>query len=295
MALLGSSEARKILNDEGDTNYINYQERFRELKNELDKLDEKKWHCNLYWSWLYTLKPLLEELPEGYPHFMRTSQWQRRQLNTALASWTELRHDTNLYAKMSGWPAGLIRWPESSPPPGYVEPVPQFYGRLLALTRMTRNGLSDLDVLSEDTASRLKAFEDVLERLITMSIKELAYQKLTEEEYAYIKDFSSHLGPTISGVPPGDRKTQLIVDIHTGPEGLVVQEAVGSLDMIYVACSAPDGSVYLAVGPLLSYYEFKQPMNNRLSDEQWHELLDSPQRPERPKWYIPLIHQRENN
>jgi hypothetical protein len=294
MALLGSSEARRILTDEGDTNYLDYGERFRELKNGIDKLDQKSWNCNLYWSWLYSLKPLLNELPIGYPNFMRTSAWQKRSLNTALASWTELRHDTNLYAKMGGWPAGEILWPKSQPPPpGYVEPVPQFYGRLLALTQMTMRGLSDFQVISTNAANRLKALEGVLERLIAISIKELSNQKLTEEEYAYIKDFSTQLAPTISGVPPTDLTEYLVAGIHTfGPEGLVVEEGIGGFDRIYVVCSAPDGSIYIAVGPVFSYYEFKHPMVDRLNKEKWQYLLSSerPNKPERPRWYIPLMH-----
>jgi hypothetical protein len=62
-----------------------------------------------------------------------------------------------------------------------------------------------------------------------------------------------------------------------------------------VACPAPDGSIYLAVGPLFSYYEFKQPMNNRLTDEQWQKMLDSPKKPGRPKWYVPLMNQSPAN
>jgi hypothetical protein len=299
MALLGSSEARQILIDEGDTGYVNYWDRWGELKSELDKLNQNNWNCNLYWSWLYTLKPLLGEFPVGYPNFMRTSAWQKRQLNTALASWTELRHDTDLYAKMSGWPLGMMRWSESlPPPPGYVEPVPQFYGRLLALTQMTKRGLTGLEVLSADATKRLEALEDVLERLITMSVKELSNQKLTEEEYTYIKEFSSKIGLTISKIPPTDTTTKLVVDVHTyGPERLVVQEAIGEIDRIVVACSAPDGSIYLTVGPVFSYYEFKHRMINRLSDEIWEYLLrdssnkrDRPKKPERPQWYVPLMH-----
>jgi len=59
---------------------------------------------------------------------MRTQAWEEEQLNAALASWTELRHDTILYAKQSYTPVET-----SLPPsvPGYVEPVPEFYGRLL--------------------------------------------------------------------------------------------------------------------------------------------------------------------
>ena len=78
--------------------------------------------------------------------------------------------------------------------------------------------------------------------------------------------------------------------MHTYPlEAQVVEEAVGKVDLIFVACPMPDGKAFLAVGPVLSYYEFKHPINDRLTDEAWRELLDSPERPERPGWYIPLI------
>ena len=156
---------------------------------------------------------------------------------------------------------------------------------------MTMRGLSSFDVLPEDAAKRLKALEDILERLIEISVKELANQKLTEEEYAFIKDFSTQLTPTIYGIPPDDQTATLVADVHTfGPEGLVLQEAVGGFDRIVVAFSAPDGSIYLAVGSVLSYYEFKQSMRNRLTDELWERILTSPRKPERPKWFVPLTH-----
>jgi heme oxygenase len=40
---------------------------------------------------------------------------------------------------------------------------------------------------------------------------------------------------------------------------------------------------------VLSYYEFKQPMNDRLTDEAWRDLLAWPEKPARPGWYRPLL------
>jgi len=299
MAMIGSPDAEQILINEGDTNYEGYWTRFGELKSEFDQLSQTDWNRNIYWSWLYTLKPLLSRLPEGYPNFMRTSAWQKRQLHVALASWTELRHDTNLYAKMSGWPAGFKIPVKSLPPTGYVEPVPVFWGRLLALTRMTIRGLTDLEALSPEGMKRLNALEDVLSRLVTIATKELENQMLSEDEYTFIKDFAASLEPITSGIPPTYLETTLVADVHTnGLEGLIVEEAVGKLDLIVVACSAPDGSIYLAVGPLLSHYEFKHPISDRLSDESWQFLLYSPyklKKPDRPKWYVPLMRLSDNS
>ena len=59
---------------------------------------------------------------------MQSPAWVDKQLNTVLGSWSELKHDTILYAKqayaeLGGGPPP----PPPLPPKGYVEPVPEFY------------------------------------------------------------------------------------------------------------------------------------------------------------------------
>lgn len=303
MAILGSTRARTILVDQGDTYYVDYWPRFNELKVRFDAFDVSDWNRNLYWSWLYALRALIDEFPEGYPNFMRTQAWDKKELNAALASWTQLRHDTILYAKQSYTPP-----PTSIPPTvtGYVEPVPEFYGRLLALTRMTRKGLTNLDALSAQATERLLNFEEILARLIEIANKELTNQILSEEDYRYIMGFGKTLEGAVIGVEETGVKTTLVADVHTySYEKLVVEEAVGYVELLIVACYIPNnsspppptpptspatgsvnGSIFLAAGPVLSYYEFKHSMSDRLTDEAWRQLLDSPDRPSRPTWWF---------
>ena len=81
-----------------------------------------------------------------------------------------------------------------------------------------------------------------------------------------------------------------MADVHTHTaEGNVLEEGVGYVDLIIVACPAPNGSIFLAAGPVLSYYEFKHPMSDRLTDEAWRTLLASPAKPARPTWFAGLI------
>ena len=287
MAILGSERAIEILLEEGDTDYVDYDVRFQELQDEFDQFDVHDWNRNLYWGWLYSLGALLQRFPEGYPSFMLTEAWESKELNAALASWTELRHDTILYAKQSYTP-GETSIPEI--PPGYVEPVPEFYGRLLALTSMTRDGLNALEVLSEQADQRLRNLEDILQRVIAIANKELTNEALSATDEAFIRGVGETLEGAVLGVDETGVKTSLVADVHThGVEGLVVEEGVGHVDIIVVACPTPAGGIFLAAGPVFSYYEFKHPMDDRLTDEAWRELLDSSQTPDRPPWFAPLV------
>ncbi|MFH1550867.1 MAG: DUF3160 domain-containing protein, partial [Planctomycetota bacterium] len=285
MALLGSERARAILDSEGDTNYDRYDETMKKLADEFSKFKEKDWNRNLYWSWLYSLKTLLEPAGKGTQAFMQTDAWTDKQLNAALASWAELRHDTILYAKQS-----YTQVPTSAPPPakpvvGYVEPVPEFYARLLAMTRMTRRGLSDMNALDEKATKRLVSLESILKQLLDISVKELENKALTQEEYSFIRNFGKRLESVITGVSEAGEKTTMIADVHTDMNtGHCLEEGVGYVKMIVAAYRLPDGRILMGAGPVLSCYEFKQPMKERLTDEKWREMLKTDKAPEQPDW-----------
>ena len=288
MAVLGSHTALTTLIDEGDTDYFNFWLRFGQLKSEFDDLASEDWHVNLYWGWLYALKALLPALPEGYPNFMRTDSWQRHQLHSALASWSQLRHDTILYAKQSNGSGAGGRPREV--PPGYIEPQAEFLTRLLELNRMTQAGLLDLNVLSPQANQRLSSLDELLVTTLDITRKQLTNQPLSEEDKGFIKGLPDRLDRAVVGVAGAGLKTTMVADVHThGIEKTVVEEATGKVDLIVVACPAPDGSVFLAAGPVLSYYEFKHPMSDRLTDEAWRDMLDSDSTPERPAWYKRLM------
>jgi hypothetical protein len=291
MAILGSGVAEEILVEEGDTNYVNYWSQLNELKDKFNAFDVNDWNRNLYWSWLYSLRSLLGGFKEGYPNFVRTDAWEKKELNAALASWTELRHDTILYAKQSYTPPGKGGIPPVPNATGYVEPVPEFYRRLLTLTNMTQQGLNALNALSPQAEVRLINFKNILSRLAQIADKELMNQELPSSDYEYIGNFAKTLEQAITGVSKTGIRTLLVADVHTHCfEQKVVEEGVGYVDLIIVACQLPNGSIILTAGPVMSHYEFKWPMNDRLTDEAWEDLLNSANKPNRPTWIQPLIH-----
>jgi hypothetical protein len=282
MAVLGSTRARALLDKYDDTNYVNYDIQFSKMEAMFNNMTVEEWNRNLYWSWLYALKPLLMSYGEGYPSFMRTEAWGDKQLAAALASWTELRHDTILYAKQSY--TGILGIPIYEPIMGYVEPVPEFYARLLDLTEMTREGLSNLNVLDESSEMRLTWLEDVLGRLIEISERELAGELLTPHDYEFIQGFQEQIEGMTMGLNYEEIRSTLVADVHTEPNTeMTLEEGTGKLRLLIAAVKHPTGEVVLAAGPVMTYYEFKQPMSDRLTDEAWREMLkENP--PDDPEW-----------
>ncbi len=298
MAVLGSHRALQILENEGDTDYrglnTSYMKKLSELRGEFSGLNETEWNRNLYFSWIYTLKSLIKghENYAGYPVFMQTKAWDDKELNTALGSWAELRHDTILYAKQSYTPHynGIPYEPPEKPVVGYVEPVPEFYARMLALTEMTERGLKALNALSDAEESRLKNLEDALQRLLDISKKELENQELSDDDYKYIRNFSENIESTVLGVNDRGTDTRMVADVHTDQNtNQVLEEGVGYVNLILVAYKVPDGRIIIGAGPVFSYYEFKQPMDDRLTDEEWRAMLDTRNVPGQAEWLEELV------
>ncbi|MBN1180573.1 MAG: DUF3160 domain-containing protein [Anaerolineae bacterium] len=288
-AVLGSDRALALLTQVGDTDYGGYDTQMAALRAEFAALPQEQWTSNLYWNWLYTLDPLLEEDRAGYPFFMQTQAWADKDLHTWLGSWTELRHDTILYAKQSYTILATSIMPETEEPRGYVEPQPAVYARLAALTAQMEAGLGDRGLLSEEMARKLQQMEELLLALKTMSEQELRGEALTESDYAIIRavgstledltTFSTETEEEITS--EADDRMALIADVHTDTNTeQVLEEGVGDAFPIYVVVLI-DGEQVVTVGGVFSYYEFKHPMSDRLTDEDWQAM--SP-RPDRPDW-----------
>ena len=302
-AALGSDRAQRILEDDGDTDYDGYDERMEAAQHQLSSLDESTWVSNLYWGWLNGLMPLLDVPGEGFPYFMRTEAWVDKSINTWLGSWTELRHDTLLYTKPTyGEP--LSRSPE---PYGYVEPNPWAYARMAALSTQMRSGLSSRGLLRDSTNERLQVLISLLLDLKSLSEKELRGEPLTDAEFRRLRFIDKDL-KFISEVEGGfdpetdwpaygatDDGIAVVADVHTVPGAMqVLEEGVGDVFEVYVILPimreppAPEGleEQIVVFGGVLSYYEFKQPMADRLTDETWRAMDP---RPPLPEWTSSFI------
>ena len=290
MAALGSDRAWELLDDQ--KHYYQYIEQMESLWGTVGNMTASEWTHNLYYLWLYSLLPLLNDPGDGYPMFMQSDVWVDKQLMTSLGSWTELRHDTILYAKQSYTVPPPTATPPEEPVYGYVEPVPRLYARLAALCDMMIEGLSNRNITSERIFTRLVYLRDYLLLIKTISEKELQGQSLTEQEVKLIEGSGKKL-ETISSITDfedltstADEKISIVADVHTYPhpsQPVVLEEAVGNPMIIYVAVEI-EGRIVLTRGGIFSYYEFTQPLEDRLTDEAWQEMLASGNAPSMPLW-----------
>ena len=102
-------------------------------------------------------------------------------INTALASWTQLRHDVILYGKQTYVPTGI------SFDPGYVEPVPNFYRRLSDLCDQTKEALGQYNLLPALYEDRLDNLSEQSSQFEGYARKILTGQSLTPNEQGDIQ------------------------------------------------------------------------------------------------------------
>lgn len=284
-AAMGSEQALKILEAQGATSYPGYLDNMAALREEVQSSTDEQWNASLYSSWLYTLKPLLDQKGEGYPQFMRTDLWAEKDLETFAGSFTELKHDTVLYAKQMMAEMGGGPIPEVDDR-GYVEPEPEVFSRLAVLSEKTATGLKEFHMLSENDEANLMLLSSLAKQLMVISEKELVNETLTDEEYELIRSFGGNLEhfwlETIKDEAAKyddvnlNRTEQfpaaLVVDIATDPNGVCLEVATGNPNTIYVACMV-DGQVKICSGSVFNWYQFEQPISERMTDAEWRQLI----------------------
>ncbi|MHB0981443.1 MAG: DUF3160 domain-containing protein [Thermoleophilia bacterium] len=291
MAVLGSDQAYELLTTTyGQQEFDKYVDQLMKVKAQFDTRSPTFWPDTIYTGWLDGLRLAMAFPPNGAPDLMKTKVWARKSLNGALGSWTELRHDTILYAKQSVAAEGDGgQEPETV---GYVEPYPDFYAHMGTLAAATRDGLAAYGLLDENMKSKLDTMVQLCTDLERVARKELAGEALDEKDAQAIRWFGNTLetlelfhdeeGRTVS---PPDEKSPVVADVHTdlisGQKAL--EEGTGYPKLLYAVLEV-DGKLQVFMGASYEYYEFTVPIANRMTDEEWQAVLDAGTQPPRPVW-----------
>ena len=306
MASMGVVSAERILLDElkEAQQWDGFVPALSRMKQRMREID---WQQTISNRWMDALKTL-HDTNGGYPFFMLTPEWQKKDLNAALASWAELKHDAILYAKQ---PFGAECGGGGPPEPvvtGYVEPNVKFWRKAINLLNATADVLERHHLTTEKGKRATERLREEAQFLLRVSEEELAGKKLAEDDYDAIK----HIGATFENisldlvrdeeqflmgwndVEGTDRKVALIADVYTAnslnnPEKCVMYVAVGLADEIYCIVEV-DGYLWLMRGAVLSYRETRRGLDIlRLTDEEWQKNLETYPDEGRPTWMQDII------
>ncbi len=272
MAAFGSKEALKYL-EQDIKKYPGYMESLNNMTDYVSNLSSSFWRATLYNGWLYTIKAELSPFNSSYPTYMNTTAWLDKSLNTALASWSQLRHDTILYAKQPY--AAKTSVPPQPPDPGYVEPVPKVYHHLSILINNTENGLAKLGLLDNLMAEKLSLFYNISSNLLDISLKELNRMDISDKDRVFIKGYPYLVKQVLNFGKDELSDPRIIADVFTDPNtNSVLEVGTGYFDTIIVIYKGIDDKLYVSIGLVMSYHEFTWPTQNRLTDQGWRQILE---------------------
>ncbi len=280
MGVLGSKTAEDLQKNVYQPQKVwpEYTTYYEQWKETAEALTPEYWGTNLYTGWLWTLQEAFKEYPagSGMPFFMKNDAWSKKSLNTAIGSYTELKHDTVLYGKQAMAEAGgPVEYAKSH----YVEPKVELYGKLYYLTNYTVSALKERGMLNEDILAGAEDYKELLQLLISCSTKELANEPLSDEENKELLRYGGTLeriaGSFLNGItdaqedyPNIEISDMLVTDIATG-DAKYLSLGTGYFDDIYVVAPIL-GKLYLCRGSVYSSYEFTS--SKRLTDEEWWAL-----------------------
>ena len=308
MAVMGLPGAERILIDE-----LKEAQKWADFPKALTTARKKAattpWDACVANQWMYTLQSL-GDTARSLPYFMQSPQWQKKNLNTALASWAELKHDAILYAKQPMLAECGDGGPEPPVVKGYVEPNVKFWEKAIALVTRMDKVLTTYNLQTEKAKAVYERIKEMAEFCRDISKKELNGGKITDEEYNQIEIIGSTVENISlelvsednemlqgwSDVVSTDKKVAVVADVFTASgenvaidNKCVLYEGVGPAYEIYVVVEI-DGSLYLTRGAVLSYREFTRLLSDpRLTDEEWQQELKKSPTGGTPSWMKEII------
>ena len=308
-ATFGTGTAESLLIDfyKEPNNWSEYSKELQQLKDKFKT--SKSTQLSVYELWMKSLLTM-QQTDKNNPGFMQTPEWGYKNLNTALASWAELKHDAILYGEQ---PMAAECGGAGPPDPivvGYVEPNLPFWRKMENILQATRLILQQNDCMTDDLKGKTNQLNDYVTFLIQVTEKELRGEKLTEPEYRTLEYMGSSIEYfTLSVVDPDlhlddwslvqgpDKSIAIVAGIYTRNirgcnKNGILHIATGNANNIYVVVEI-EGNLYLTRGATFSYYEFVQPLGTRLTDEEWQKMLEEKKAPAVPEWMKSILIEKE--
>jgi hypothetical protein len=313
--VFGSPTANALLAPERAKYGAEYTTALGALTKQRDDAGEALWNGSLHHLWLGALRELSPDAKRdaGLPDPLLGEAWNRRLLNTQLASWAELRHDNILYVKQSFTAGAACEYPYA-----YVDPYPKFFGALETIAQRGGETMKALPWKTADAAEVARWFDGfgkIAARLRAMAERERRNEELTNDDVAFVNRMVSvttvREGCTTHDRPGGwlvdlyygaakakvQRHEPVIADIHTQPTdengtqvGRVLHVGTGMPRMMRVTI-AHDGGAHPRTyeGVVSTFAETTTGGYKRYTDEEWRRELSTTHRTPTPSWMAPAL------
>ena len=269
--------------------YPSYGPAVANLRAQVGARDSAAWSATVYDAWLESLTPVWDPHGDEFPSYMRNDGWVAKGHQTGFGSYTELKHDTILYAKEG------IAEGDMKPPPVVrhaVEADPEAFHRVADMAVLLRDEMLSRGLLpgtAGDPTTSLGLLDYLIEtigRFASIAEDELAARPIATADQDFLDSVGSRFGLILemAGDYELDRYDAVVADIFLGAGNQVLEVATGRFDRIHVIVPDGAGGFEVATGAVYSYYEFWQPRTDRLTDEAWWDILEAGTEPPRPSW-----------
>ena len=247
------------------------------VSEKLGQVSPTDWDGSLAAGRMKLLTTLNARFGKGYPLYMQDALFGKKQLESLLGAYTELKYDTVLYEKPNYAELGGGEEEATVPPLGFVEPNLPFWRelqrqvqlieRMFRANRLFPNDLEEYGALAQ--------FRDAVNLCAAVAQKELAGQRPDAAEIDRLHKLTlADVAMPIDGQTlTGDEEwwSGLIVDVQTVPDGpwaSLTYEALGvPYHMFALVGSGADKRV--VTGLAYNHFEFTGPFGERANDTAW--------------------------
>lgn len=301
-ALFGDAFAERIARRAWDSQPLylaSFETRLPEIRAELAAVPEPEWFSSVAAKQLHVLTRLGQPRNENFPAFMRSDLFLAKNLESQLGSYTELKHDTVLYAKQVYAEAGEGGDADKAPPAakGLVQPDTGFWREMERMAVFVAEGMQRHRLLPDaaEEFSRFRVFARQMAQLRVLAEKHVTGAPLSDEDWELIRtvDFSEMAKPfrPYDQPNPGDGKCALVTDILTDAAGgAILFEALGRPLVMLALVGGADGNRMVA-GLAYDHREFSRSLSEgRMTDAEWQAGIyqEKPQSPSRSSWQVPV-------
>ncbi|WP_338285425.1 DUF3160 domain-containing protein [Luteolibacter sp. LG18] len=255
--------------------------------------NSESWPVPLVQSYLGAMGALSDTAADDLPAFMKSEAWQRKSLNTGLAGWAQFCHATALNRGIAMSPFGMVQ----DPPRSFVEPNPEFFHRFGLLVSEAIQGVLRLEGQSRKpeitdeiefqmTVQKWLGLKDLCQDLENLAHKQLRGLDLSTRDQQLLDGFGPRLGHYLERGQEADDEAPRVAVGYSRPGVGVLLVGTGRPQQILVRYPWK-GKELVCHGAVLPFRSMQS--DRVLSDQEWKELLDSPQAPKPPEWLKPIL------